>query len=319
MESFLSVFISTVFAAEGILSPLPDAVLEDFSMDQNTSMETTQKPKQSFGDIISPLPDAVPAVLGIATEITPTPSPLPTASPKKTTQPLETPKPQLRKAKKANVTIALLGDSMMDTMGPDAPALQSLLKKSFPGTTFIIKNYGVGGTNIDYAITRITNGYSYLGNGIPALSSLQPDIVVVESCGYNPFSFDEGAIDKHWLSLSKAVDTLKSSIPGVRIVIGSTIAPNWDVFGDGAPGISFDPAAKQRQVKNIKKYLENAVKFAHSQNLPLADAYHSSLDSSGNGKLGYINPGDHIHYSDAGRALFAEKIAGAIINNRLLE
>jgi lysophospholipase L1-like esterase len=208
---------------------------------------------------------------------------------------------------------------MMDTMGPDAPALKSLLTKTFPGTQFTIKNYGVGGTNIDYGIERITNAYTYLGNSIPALSSIRPDIVVIESFGYNPFSFDTGAIDKHWLSLAKAVDTVKATIPNVRIVIGSTIAPNWNVFGDGAPGVAFGAEDKKQRVENIKRYLENAVKFAKSQNLPLADAYHPSLDSSGNGKLTYINPGDHIHYSDAGRQLFAQKITSAIVSNRLLE
>jgi len=121
------------------------------------------------------------------------------------------------------------------------------------------------------------------------------------------------------LSLATAVDTLRKTVPGVKIVIGATIAPNWNVFGDGAPGVSFAAEDKRRRVENIKLYLDNAVKFAKSQGLPLANAFHPYLDASGNGKLAYINPGDHIHYSDAGRSFFAGKIAGAIINNRLLE
>jgi hypothetical protein len=309
MELFLSLLVTTVYAAESFLSPVPDDVLTAFHMDKITSVQTIQKPSQSFGDISLPTPTPTPEILEITIE--PTPPPVVAPSP--------TPQPETRRAKKSAVTIALLGDSMMDTMGPDAPALKSLLSKTYPGTEFTIKNYGVGGTNIEYGIERITNGYTYLGNPIPALSSIQPDIVVVESFGYNPFPFDEGAMDKHWLSMAKVVDTLHSSIPGVKIVIGSTIAPNWNVFGDGAAGIAFASLDKQQRVANIKKYLDNAVKFAKSQNLPLADAYHTSMDASGNGKLAYINPGDHIHYSDAGRVLFAVKILGAIVTNRLLE
>jgi len=33
----------------------------------------------------------------------------------------------------------------------------------------------------------------------------------------------------------------------------------------------------------------------------------------------YINNGDHIHYSDAGRSLMGSKIAQAMIVNKLLE
>jgi len=309
MEFFLSLFITTVYAAESFLSPVPDDVLRAFHMGKITSVQTIQRPIRSFGDISVPVQTPTPEIVEITRE--PTPPPIIGPSP--------TPIPETRSAKKSAVTIALLGDSMMDTMGPDAPALKSLLSKTYPGTQFTIKNYGVGGTNIEYGITRITNGYTYLGNAIPSLASQKPDIVIVESFGYNPFSFDTGAIDKHWLALATVIDTLKTTIPGVKIVIGSTIAPNWNVFGDGAAGISFGSEDKKQRVENIKKYLENAIKFAKSQNLPLANAYTASLDASGNGKLAYINPGDHIHYSDAGRALFAGKILGAIVANRLLE
>jgi len=297
MHAFLSLFIGIAFAAETILSPVPEDVLSSFgSIVISTTTEAF--PDVSFGDImITPTPTVTPTP-----SLTPTPSPIPT-----------------RTARKQSFTIALLGDSMVDTLGSDLGILKQMLSKTYPSVGFTMKNYGVGATNIDFGIERITNGYTYLGNPMPALVSQNPDVVVIESFGYNPFSFDEGAIDKHWLALGKAVSTLQSALPNVRIVIGATIAPNASVFGDGASGLSFDPIAKSQKVTVIKKYLENAVNFAKSQGLPLADAYHPSLDGSGNGKIAYINPGDHIHYSDAGRNFFSQKIAGAIINNKLLE
>jgi len=318
--NILSLFAMSVFAAKTMLSPVPNTVLDAFH--SNTISIATEKPDRSFGDI-SLSPSSSSNVLGTSTEEEPTVTPASTPIPSPKPSPVvkkETPveKPVVTSSKKGRVTVALLGDSMIDTLGPEAPHLKGMLERAYPNTAFTIKNYGVGATNIEYGITRITNGYSYLGNAIPSLASQKPDIVVVESFGYNPFSFDTGAIDKHWLSLATVVDTLRKNIPGVKIVIGATIAPNATVFGDGAAGLSFDATSKQQKVQVIKTYLENAVKFAKSQNLPLADAYHPSLDSSGNGKLAYINGGDHIHYSDAGRIFFGRKIADAIIGNKLI-
>ena len=152
---------------------------------------------------------------------------------------------------------------------------------------------------------------------MPTLVSQHPDIVVIESFAYNPYPFAEGALTTHWLRLASIVDTIKEKLPDAKIVIAATIAPNEQVFGDGA--LNWDQIGKAQKVRTIKNYLDNAVGFAKGEHLPLADAYHASLDSADNGKLAYINPGDHIHYSDAGRALFANVVANAIASNRLLE
>lgn len=226
----------------------------------------------------------------------------------------------VRKTRKSMMTIALLGDSMMDTLGPSASEITDKLKSLYSDTQFVIKNYGVGGTNLEYAVYRITNPYMYLGASIPSLVSQQPDVVVIESCGYNPFkgSIAQG-LDRQWVELAHAIDTIKQTIPNAKIVVASTIAPNTSVFGDGATGLSFTQTDKHERTNIIKQYLKNAVRFAQSAHLPLADAFHASLDSAGNGNIKYINQEDHIHYSDAGRVLIGKKIADAIIAHRLLE
>ncbi len=297
--SLLSLFAFTVFAAETIISPLPDNL--------STTPEFITKPDISFGAIISPIPDT--NVLGETTTVLPTPTPTPTP----------TPQAPVYVAKKSHYTIAVLGDSMVDTLGPGVPALAGLLKNSYPGVTFTILNYGVGATNISYGLERLTHDYDYLGNHIPSLVSQHPDIVVVESFGYNPYSFDQGALDKQWLTLAAIIDVIRGQLPGTKIIIAATIAPNANVFGDGAAGLSFGPVDKQERVTVIKRYIENAIRFAQGEHLPLADAYHPSLTSDGNGNLAYINGGDHIHYSGSGRALFAQAVFGAITGNRLLE
>ncbi len=297
--NLFSLLAFTVYAAEAIISPLPDT----------TTVPSPPKPKVSFAQLVSPLA-TTGQVLGEATAAA-IPTPLPAVVPPSGTKEGIT--------RKKNITIAVLGDSMVDTLGPGVPHLQSKLAAVFPATHFNILNYGVGATNAEYGLERLTHDYAYLGNNIASLVSQHPDIVVVESFGYNPFSQAEGALDRHWLTLAKIIDVLKGQIPGVKIIIAATIAPNAKVFGDGAAGLSFGPIDKWQHVDVIKKYLDSTIRFAQSQHLPLADAFHPSLQADGNGNLAYINPGDHIHPSDAGRELFAQKVTEAIISNHLLE
>lgn len=292
--SILSLFAAAVFAAETVLSPVPESVLF-------APTPPPVKPTISFGALPLPTPSpspipAVPVVLGVTTE-----------------------QPVARRTKQSSVRIAVLGDSMVDTLGPGVPHLASELKKIYPATAFTITNHGVGAENIDSGLRRIGTGYTYLGEHRSSVADGQPDLVVVESFGYNPYPYDAGALETHWLALSAIVDELRSRIPGVKIVIAATVAPNWDTFGDGAAGLAFSPADKRQRVDNIRRYLDSTVKFAQSQNLPLADAFHPSLSADGNGKVEYINGGDHIHPSDAGKQLFAQTVTRAIVEGRLLE
>lgn len=102
-----------------------------------------------------------------------------------------------------------------------------------------------------------------------------------------------------------------------KIVLAATIAPDQNTLCDGIPGISLMPDQKQGKAATIKAYLQNLVNFAHSQGYPLADAFHASLDSSGNGKSVYVNAGDHLHPSGPGGELFCQKIADVIWQNKL--
>jgi len=296
--NILSLFAATVIAAESIISPL--------TPDYKPPVVEPSKPIVSFSEL------ALPEVLGEEESVL-------EASSSSTPTPTQTPAPVVRRTKKSTMTIALLGDSMTDTLGPEALHLKNALHGTYPNTTFIIKNFGVGGEPIDSGINRITNGYTYLGSSHPSLVSTNPDLVVVESFGYNPTGNDQGALDHHWLDLAHVVDLIRNNLPGTKIVIAATIAPNSNCFGDGAPGISFSPEDKLSRTTTIKAYIETAIKFAASQRIPLANAYTASRDSSGNGKLTYINSGDHIHYSDQGRVLMGSKITGTIVGNKLLE
>ncbi|MBI4066292.1 SGNH/GDSL hydrolase family protein [Candidatus Gottesmanbacteria bacterium] len=226
---------------------------------------------------------------------------------------------EVRHTTKPQYTIVFLGDSMIDTLGSDLRLVDDELRRVYPGASFTLLNYGVGGENILSGLERVTRDTTYVGLARPSIISLQPDLVVVESFAYNPFPFETGALEQHWLSLAYIVDAISANLPETKIVIAVTIAPNSTVFGDSAPGVAFDAQDKRERTATIKRYLDNALRFAQSQHLPVADVYHTSLDWHGEGKLLYINPGDHIHYSDAGRQLFARTVVNTIVSHKLLE
>lgn len=318
LATFVIVFLlslgTVAHAAESIISPLG----EDHASVSAPHLEIpTNVPLNTHGEpalieaISRFFSEQTPAVLSAETDVAvpPTSTPTPTEA------------PAMRKARKNTMTITLVGDSMIDTLGPDGAGLPGRLKNAYPGTTFTVINHGVGAENIDSGYRRLANGYSYLGIGRDSVLSAKPDVIVVESFGYNPYPLPDrhDALNKHWLKLSEIVETIRRELPETRVVIAATIAPNWDTFGDGAPFISMSPEGKKQKSEEIRQYIESAIGFAKSQHIPLADAYHLSVGSDKNGKLTYINAGDHIHYSDAGRALMSTAIAQAIISAKLLE
>lgn len=305
--SVFTILTGLVFAAE-------TAVLSPLGSDWRVSGQPHVKPSVTFGQITSSAPEVPGTTIESIPDSLGKPQPAPTPLPKQISTSADYP---TRSTRNKKYNIALLGDSMIDTLGKDAANLAGRLNSVYPKADFTILNYGVGGTNIDYGLLRISDGYDYIGAHIPALASQSPDVVIIESFGYNPFVQSDDYLTRHWLALAHIADASRLHIPGVKLVIAATIAPNAEVFGDGV--LNWTTEQKQQKTAIIKEYVENAVKFAHSQKLPLADAYHASLDSNGNGKLMYINPGDHIHYSEAGRTLMSQKIAETIVANRLLE
>jgi len=289
--NLLALFTGVVYAVSSIIAPVPQNI--DYKLPNNILGAVNTRPASGFGNLTVPTPTQY---------ITPTPTPIPT-----------------RKAKKSNIKIALLGDSMIDTLGPDMPFIVSNLKTIYPDTQFEIINLGVGGTNIEYGLERVKKGYKYFDKTYPPLVDLEPDLVIIESFGYNPFTFSEGALERHWLFISEIIDLIKNNLPNTKIMIASTIAPNNRIFGDGASGLNFSPQDKKSRTAVIKSYLLNALKFARGENIPYADAYNPSLDRQGNGKTEYINPGDSIHYSVKGMEFFSKILTDAIIKYKLVE
>lgn len=218
---------------------------------------------------------------------------------------------------KTTFTIALLGDSMTDTLGADLPHLRSLLANAYPDYTFALLNYGQGATDMESGLYRLTNSTKYLDKDYPPLLSYKPDILVVESFAYNHWSGEKYDLDRQWLTIAKIADTVRENSPDTKIVLAATITPNKDIFGDGV--LNWPKALKEQSALIIKAYLQNMVNFATSQRIPLADAYHPTLQRDGEGTAGYISSYDHLHPSGDGAYLYSRKIVEAIKSNGLIQ
>ncbi|MFH1705856.1 MAG: SGNH/GDSL hydrolase family protein [Patescibacteria group bacterium] len=210
------------------------------------------------------------------------------------------------------LTVAVLGDSMVDVLRQSLPQLRTALENHFPKTKLNLYNFGVGATDMEYALFRLTNGYRYMSGSYSSVLSVNPDVLVLESFAYNNFGDSQEGLDKQWLLIAGIIDQVKKVSSKTEIVLASTIAPNSSVYGDGIDGIGWPPDQKRARAETVKKYLQNMVNFAASEGYPLADAYHSSMDENGQGKLEYISTADHLHLSGPGGVLFCQKVADTI-------
>jgi len=220
--------------------------------------------------------------------------------------PTSTPSPHQIGGDGRVVTIALLGDSMIDTLGTELNHLQNSLSEIYPQTKFNLINFGQGGNNVEDGFKRL-----------PLLFPKRPDIVVIESFAYNNFGNSSDGLNRHWLGLESLVNSLKSNLPQTKILLAATIAPNSVIFANGIKDAHFSALEKIEKSNTIKLYLENLIAFSASAKLPLADAYHPSLVSS-EGNRNFISTTDNLHPSDYGNQFFCQTLARAISDNRLI-
>lgn len=263
-----------------IVSPLSDEELSHYIESHGTTHSATV----SFATFLSPLAEG--QVAGTFDSATPSASPATINSPN-------------------SLTIGLLGDSMIDTLGPDLPHLRKVLTEKWPKTTFTLINYGAGATNIESGIDRLVNQTTYLGITRPPLLSHNLDIIVVESFAYNHWNNDQTGLDRQWITLTRIVETIKSHNPNIKIILAATIAPYCPTYTDGSANLPAD--RKFIECQTVIAYLKNMENFARSTRLPFANVFTASLKGH-EGDPKYINSGDHIHPSDKGKELFAQII-----------
>ena len=212
------------------------------------------------------------------------------------------------------INLALVGDSMIDTLSEDI--CQNSLHKYFPSTKFNLLKYGYGSSTIESVIGRLAEATIYLDKENPAILSLYPDIIVVESFAYNNFGNSGKGIERHNQSLKEITDFIKEKSPNTKIILASTIAPNSITFAGGIKNIHYSAFEKIEKTSTIKLYLQNLINFARNNNLPLADAFSESLFDE-NGASEYIDSVDNLHPSDLGTELFCDVLAKSLKDNQL--
>lgn len=259
------------------------------------------KKNQKTAEIVSPLANLSEkgAVSGISTKSA---SPTASASAQKSVSTVS-----------GNLKIALLGDSMIDTFVFDPKIFKGELAKIWPAVNFEILNYGVGATNAEYGLTRLTQSYDYQGKTVPSLLSQNPDIVIVESFAYN----HPKELSQNTQTLSQIISTIQSGSKA-KIYFLVTIAPDKKIFAQGIEGITWTPQQRSIEAQRVIDFLRDAVAFAQNQGLPLINAYQKSLDWESDGNQEYINS-DNIHPSEAGKLFLADLIAEKFQSTQVVE
>jgi len=227
---------------------------------------------------------------------TPSPTLAPTQSPEEVTQP---PKPH----SKNSYSIAVYGDSMVDTMGERLEYLEHSLKRLYPSVQFTLYNYGKGSENVEMGLNRWNSRLDYMDRHYPAITEIKPDIIVMGSFAYNPFSPYER--DRHWIGLTKLVEQAKTISPNVYML--AEIAPLRNAFGKGPNGVNWDDNTAYTHSGHIIEQLENAIGLSKNLHVPIIDVFDASKGNSG-----YTNQSDGIHPSVSGHEFTADMIANTI-------
>ncbi len=222
------------------------------------------------------------------------PAPLPTSRP--------TPK-------KNSYKIAVVGDSMVDTMGERLEYLEHELKALYPETEFVLYNYGIGSQTVSDGLARIDSPLRHMDRTYAPIKEVKPDIIVVGSFAYNPYTPHDR--DKHWLELTKMVQYLKTISGNVYML--SEIAPLRVGFGEGPMGVNWEKNTVFTHTGHIVEQLQNVAGLAKTLNIPLIDAFIPTVTNTDfNGTESLVNASDHIHPSVEGHIFMAKTIAEAI-------
>lgn len=205
---------------------------------------------------------------------------------------------------KTSYSIAIFGDSMVDTMGEKLEYLQKKLASKYPRTEFRLYNYGIGGQNIEQGLGRFESTFVNRERNFPPIPGLIPDVLIIGTFSYNPFSTHDR--NKHYTLLKELI--IKARTSSSHVYLLAEIAPLKTGFGKGKNGVNMTEDIAYQHALNIIEQLDNAVNLSASENIPLINVYYESRTSGSFGNPYYVNSDDGIHPSVAGHLLTADLI-----------
>ena len=293
LEAFLLVMLAMGFGSMQLRAVLDEASLP----------KPITSPLAYDVQVATPTPMPVentinPAVLGEQSVAETAPIAMPTAMPTAYPQP-----------PKDEYSIAIYGDSMVDTMGERLEYFEHELTARYPGVTFHLYNYGVGSQNVYDGLKRWNKPLRYMDRDFSAITELKPDIIIVGSFAYNVLvPHDRNA---HWLGYTELVQRAQKITPIVYML--AEIAPMRRGFGFGPNGVNWEPATAWSHTEKIIEQLENVLGLSRTLGVPLIDAYTPSLqEGSKEGRRELVNPSDNIHPSVEGHLFIAKIIADTV-------
>lgn len=226
-------------------------------------------------------------------------------SPRPSISPTLSPSPS-PKLSKSNYTIALFGDSMVDTMGENLEYLDKSLKAKYPDVNFRLYNYGIGSQNIEEGLARFDISFSNKSRKYSPISQINPDIIILGSFSYNVFPQHDK--NRHFQKLTELVEKGKQITPNVYIL--AEIAPLKTGFGKGEGGVNWPADISYNHSLKIIDQIQNAISL--SSRASIINAYKSSLVDGKFGNPVYVSGHDGIHPSVEGHVLMANLIASSI-------
>jgi hypothetical protein len=217
---------------------------------------------------------------------------------------------------KRRYKIACLGDSMTAFWGSEMSELSDSLEREFPEQPFELFNYGVSGTRAEYGIYRVTHDFpNPFGTGFQkCLSSVSPDMVVVESFAYNHRLDGTHRIDNYHNVLRQLFEVLRTTTPA-QLVFLITIPPDRVNFLDHVPTYrDVIPELRREWAAYSEMYLQAAVEFAKKEQLTYINVFERVKEKVALGVpiSWFIDQNDHIHPSRYAYDFIAEEIVEAI-------
>lgn len=206
--------------------------------------------------------------------------------------------------KKESYSIAIFGDSMVDTMGENLEYLQEILADKYPKTKFNLYNYGIGGQNAEQGLARFESSFVNRGRQYPPIPQLSPDVLIIGSFAYNPFPVHDR--NKHYALLRDLVSKAKNTSSHIYLL--AEIAPLKTGFGKGKNGVNMNDAISLEHARHIVEQLDDVINLSNAENIPIVNVYYESRDDGSFGNPYFVNSDDGIHPSVAGHYFTAESI-----------
>lgn len=254
-----------------------------------------------------------PPTVPVRASVPATPTPIPSIKPIAFT---EYKKPNL--PKKDVYNIYLVGDSMTHAFGPRGGVFTEIINKKLPGTFFEVSNYAQANQSILVFLDTMQKPFQAdLDLVLPPVMEGDPDLIIIESFGYNPLS-QFGRVEglrKQEEVLMEVMLRLTQKYPDAHIMFLATIAPDKKTYAENISEIT----EEERWVLAEERieYITNHMKFAQKYGIPIINAYEKSLDDQSDGDLKYINPDDNIHPSSEGLALIGRTMSDKIFEENI--